>query len=151
MSKDKYFNIRLTTAERQKLQRTARRAGLSMSDYVRSIINADDGSGTVQLVQVNVDEKRLADLLHELKKSGTNLNQIAYKLNARGDIDLGEFGEAVRRHTQAASDVSDFIEELRPRRAPDLGAAVQPPEEGRGAASPQAPKKLNIKIGRAER
>lgn len=89
-----------------------------MSDYVRSIINADDGSGTVQLVQMNVDEKRIADLLHELKKSGTNLNQIAYKLNARGDIDLGEFGEAVRRHRQAASDVSDFMEELRPAPRP---------------------------------
>lgn len=70
MSKDKYFNIRLSSAERQKLQRSAKRAGLSMSDYVRSIINADDGSGTVQLVQMNVDEKRIADLLHELKEVG---------------------------------------------------------------------------------
>lgn len=150
MSKDKYFNIRLSAAERQKLQRAARRAGLSMSDYVRSIINADDGSGTVQLVQMNVDEKRLDDLLRELKKSGTNLNQIAYKLNARGDIDLGEFGEAVRRHRRAASDVSDFIEELRPRRAPEVGAVAQLPDDGCEGASPQAPKKLNIKIRRAE-
>ena len=100
---------------------------------------------------MNVDEKRIADLLHELKKSGTNLNQIAYKLNARGDIDLGEFGEAVRRHRQAASDVSDFMEELRPRRAPDAQAAAQPTDEGRVDASPQAPKKLNIKIRRAEK
>ena len=151
MSKDKYFNIRLSSAERQKLQRSAKRAGLSMSDYVRSIINADDGSGTVQLVQMNVDEKRIADLLHELKKSGTNLNQIAYKPNARGDIDLGEFGEAVRRHRQAASDVSDFMEELRPRRAPDAQAAAQLTDEGRVDACPQAPKKLNIKIRRAEK
>lgn len=136
MSKDKYFNIRLSAAERQKLQRTARRAGLSMSDYVRSIISADDGSGTVRLVQVNVDEKRLAELLHELKKSGTNLNQIAYKLNARGDIDLGEFGEAVSRHRRAASDVSDFIGELRPRRVPDMGAAAQPPRGGARGCKP---------------
>lgn len=131
MSKDKYFNIRLSAAERQKLRRAARRAGLSMSDYVRSIINADDGSGAVQFVQMNVDEKRLDDLLHELKKSGTNLNQIAYKLNARGDIDLGEFSDAIRRHGRAASDVTDFIEELRPRRTPDAGVAAQLPDDGR--------------------
>ncbi len=123
MSKDKYFNIRLSSAERQKLQRSAKRAGLSMSDYVRSIINIDDGRGTIQLVQINVDEKRLEDLLHELKKTGTNLNQIAHKLNARGDIDLGELGEVMRRHRQAAIDVSDFMDELRPRRALNPQAA----------------------------
>lgn len=110
--KTERFEVRMTPAEAKLLDKSAKSAGLSRSDYVRSLI---DGR-TVQLVQVNVDAKRFDDLLHELKKSGTNLNQIAYRLNSRGDIDLAEFARAVERHKQAASAVTEFIDEIRPVR-----------------------------------
>lgn len=115
MQKDKYFNIRLGEAELRKLRRCASRAGLSMSAYVRSLINADAGGSAVRIVQLNVDEAKLDALLHEMKKQGTNLNQIAYRLNARGSVDGAELHAALERHSEAASALADLIDGLRPR------------------------------------
>lgn len=106
------FECRMTPDEAARLDRSAKKAGLSRSDYVRSLI---DGR-TVQLVQVNVDVSRFDAILHELKKSGTNLNQLAHRLNRGESATLAEFNAMVEEHKRAARKVADFIDEIRPRR-----------------------------------
>lgn len=104
------FELRLSPSEAATLDRSARRAGLSRSDYVRSLI---DGR-TVRLVQANIDAERLDALLHELKKQGSNLNQIARRMNRGERIAPDEFAAMVEEHREAARKVADFIDETRP-------------------------------------
>lgn len=54
----------------------ASRAGMSRSEFVR------EGALNAEVIGVLSDEEKL--LLHELKKLGPNLNQIAHHANAEG-------------------------------------------------------------------
>lgn len=129
MQKDRHFNIRLSEAELRKLRRSASRAGLSMSAYIRSLISAGAEGGTIRLVQLNVDEAKLGALLHEMKKQGTNLNQIAYKLNARGDVDVTELHVALERSKETAAALSGLMADLRPRAVTGCVRLVKDEEE----------------------
>lgn len=106
------FECRMSPREAAVLDRSARRAGLSKSDYVRSLV---DGR-TVHLLQLNIDGERFDALLHELKKSGTNVNQIARRLNRGDKVVPEEFSAMLAEHREAARKVSDFIDEIRPGR-----------------------------------
>ena len=130
MQKDRHFNIRLSEPELRKLRRSASRAGLSMSAYMRSLISVGAEGGIIRLVQLNVDEAKLGALLHEMKKQGTNLNQIAYKLNAQGDVDATELHAALELHAETALALSSLIDGLRPRTAGALARSGEDEREG---------------------
>ena len=83
MSEKNYFlSVRLTEQERRHLDELARKSGLSLSNTIRACI-----SGT-QLRERQSAE--IADLYTEINRIGTNINQIARKVNAgygtKGDI-----------------------------------------------------------------
>lgn len=62
-------------------QRMIEAGQTNLSEYIRK--KAKDG----MIYNVKFDE--LNEILHELKKQGVNLNQIAYKANSTGYIDNG--------------------------------------------------------------
>ncbi|BAK45827.1 hypothetical protein [Eggerthella sp. YY7918] len=109
-TKSEWFALRLSQGEKKKLERAATSAHMTKSEYVRSLI----AGSSVQIIQLNIDGKRLDELLYALKKSSSNLNQIAYRAN-KGDIpDLREVQETLAFHRFAAETLSRFIDETRP-------------------------------------
>lgn len=104
--------FRLTAPERERLASAAASASMTESAYLRALI---DGSAE-RIVQIPIDGARLDAISHELKKSGTNLNQIARRTNRGDRIAPAEFASAMEEHRAAARALSDFIDETRPAR-----------------------------------
>ena len=71
------FTVRLTAAERARVEEQAQRLKLSPSDYARACLVR----GTVRVVQ---DEGFDPEQVRALLAIGNNLNQIAHRLNATG-------------------------------------------------------------------
>ena len=69
--RDNTLTIRLTKAEKERIERNAKRAKLSLTDYIVSL-------SLETPIHVAEDVK---PLLIELKRIGNNLNQIAAKIN----------------------------------------------------------------------
>ena len=68
--------VRFSDAQFDIIDIKSSRAGMSRSEYVR------EGALNATVVGVFSDEEKM--LLHELKKLGPNLNQIAHQANAEG-------------------------------------------------------------------
>lgn len=68
--------VRFNNAQFDIIDIKSSRAGMSRSEYVR------EGALSATVVGVFSDEEKM--LLHELKKLGPNLNQIAHHANAEG-------------------------------------------------------------------
>ena len=68
-------NFRFTEAEAARLSKHAAKAGVSESDYVRTLIN---DPSHVFITEAST----LRDLYRELKRQGVNINQVAYSVNA---------------------------------------------------------------------
>lgn len=110
-NKTELVAFRLTPAERRELASAAASASMSESQYIRALLSGR----TVQLVQLPIDGARLDEVNHELKKSGTNLNQIAYRLNRSDNTALAEVADVLAAHRAAAKNLSDLIDETRPK------------------------------------
>lgn len=105
-----WFNFRLSEKEHKRLQRRAKSCGLSMSGYVRQIING-----------YKPRESPPADyfaMTRELKEIGNNLNQLAFVANATGLIDGAAYyeeavrlRESLRRIEKAVIGTSDGADE----------------------------------------
>lgn len=104
-------NFRFTEAEASVLARHAAKAGVTESEYVRRLI--------VDPAHVFVSDANLLEAIYrELKRQGTNLNQIALAANSRkqdpADID------AVRRYGAAVAatltDVAGVIDTMKGER-----------------------------------
>ena len=66
--------LRLNTAELEKLDKNAKRCGLSRSAYLRALI--------MKTPVKECQAKELRDLYAEINKIGSNINQIARSVNA---------------------------------------------------------------------
>mgnify|MGYP001624535186 FL=1 len=78
-TKDVHF--RLTETESEILQKTAQDANLSISEYVRKVLNNQKVIVNYNLV---ADVPEIKKLLAEFGKIGSNLNQIAKYFNQGG-------------------------------------------------------------------
>jgi hypothetical protein len=77
---------RFNDDEKASVQRKAKTARLSLSEYIRVSVLGDVYVSTVDPER----QKLLHDLSRELGKQGSNLNQIAKHLNTRGESQQGE-------------------------------------------------------------
>lgn len=73
------FELRLTTREKEILRRKAKKAGLTVSDFVRSSLIHSDNL-TINVIDTSV----LSKTLFELHKHGVNLNQLMKFCNTYG-------------------------------------------------------------------
>lgn len=110
-NKTELVAFRLTPSDRRRLSAAAASASMSESAYIRAVLS---GRG-VTIVQIPIDGARLDALMRELKKSGTNLNQIARWVNRGGKPAPGELAAAMAAHRAVVDAVYDFIDETRPR------------------------------------
>lgn len=101
--RNRRLEVRVTERERAAISARSRRAGLTASEYVRRRALGDDGRP-----RLDVDAAALSKALADLKHAGSNVNQIARALNARGaqGAPAGAVGSALARLGDAASLVS---------------------------------------------
>ena len=98
--------IRLSEREKRTLKRKAANYGMTVSDYVRTLlINSDDATIKV------IDTQPLKKAAHELAKQGTNLNQFMKFLNTYG-VKVFDPEEAKRVLEKEVSSFSEIMEAL---------------------------------------
>ena len=82
------FTVRLTAAERARVEEQAQRLKLSPSDYARACLV----QGTVRVIR---EEGHDPEKVRALQAIGNNLNQLARHANATGQIDPTELHEVL--------------------------------------------------------
>lgn len=92
-----------TPAERAQLDAAAERAGMSVSAFMRHQCLGTPGPRAVR--RPSVERGALAQMLGQLGKCGSNLNQIARVLNSGGEPQ-GDIAEAIAEIRQAALAIS---------------------------------------------
>ena len=80
MKKDARVEIRMTQTERTKVQKLADRSGMTVSELIRNFIN----HGVVH-PRPTVD---FHEFTKELRRIGSNLNQVSALANTKGFIDV---------------------------------------------------------------
>lgn len=101
--------FRVTDSEQRLLRKKAKRAGLSVSEYVRNAAVYGDRPITV------IDTKPLVRLNWELTKHGTNLNQMMKFLNTYGEkaYDTDEVSRVLDKEMDAFDKVGEALISLR--------------------------------------
>ncbi len=107
--RDDSIRVQVSSDEKRALKERAESLGCSMSDLVRR--SAIQGE-VVKQNDLNIEA--INKIRHELRKQGTNLNQLMYFINANGmaAYDSEEVQEAARCVRDAVRRTSSFIEEL---------------------------------------
>lgn len=87
------FSVRLSEAERAELVRRANEAGLSIGGYWKSaVFNTPPPRKSHRH---SVDHVAIAKLLPQLGKIGSNVNQLARRINTEGNVSLPELIRAL--------------------------------------------------------
>ncbi len=120
------FTVRLSDADREKLEQTARSLHVSRTDFVRlcarlplkAIKNAEDGEATI----IGVDQKVIASIRKELNHQGVNLNQATRALNligrkyasgaVRGEK-AGEIATIAAKTYKEVAEIKELLAEIR--------------------------------------
>jgi hypothetical protein len=95
--RQKQVFFRVTDVERAEIEARAERAGLTVAGYLRAAVF---GAATPQPRAARrppVEKETLLRLLAELGKVGSNINQIARRLNQGKEFDAGPFAEFYAR------------------------------------------------------
>ncbi|RNC62906.1 MAG: hypothetical protein AWM53_01832 [Candidatus Dichloromethanomonas elyunquensis] len=87
----------LNQEEKEKLQASAKKSGLSGETYLRTLING--------FLPKELPPADYHALMRELRAIGNNLNQIAVKGNATGHIDRSIFQDEANRLRKAVLDI----------------------------------------------
>lgn len=93
--------VRVSRADRAKIEAKAAKAGLPVSSYLRRVAVTGKVTVTNQLDGAKTDAQTLA----ELNRSGLNLNQIAHHLNKGGDVPAA-FEQVLHLHYQIIEQLS---------------------------------------------
>ena len=73
-NRDKQFNVRLTEKELSAFEKKRKTSGLNKTDFFMKLVRGS----TIKVYRFDDEVK---DIMHELRKIGVNLNQVAYLAN----------------------------------------------------------------------
>lgn len=79
-TRDKMIMSRVSGREDRLIKSQAKKAGMTLSAYVRSVLLHSANDGTIRAIDI----APLKEALYELKKQGVNLNQFMRFLNTYG-------------------------------------------------------------------
>lgn len=82
-NRDKQFNIRLNAKEFAAFEKKRKASGMSKTDFFMQLVRSSN-------IKVYRFDDEVKAIMHELRKIGVNLNQVAYLVNIMQD------GEALR-------------------------------------------------------
>lgn len=85
MKYNKVLILRLTEKDKNRLFESSKRAGMTASSYIRSLINNEQP-------YLREDYQNIKNLVNEMNAIGNNINQIAKKFN------MGMFSEYDKKH-----------------------------------------------------
>lgn len=97
------ISLKLTDEELQLWNTKHEASGLSKTDYLMQAIRNSE-------VRVYSIEESIAPIVHEIRKIGTNLNQLAYFSNIGQDSKVkAEIGAIRRTNDEVMGQLSDFL------------------------------------------
>ena len=97
------ISLKLTDEELQLWNTKHEASGLSKTDYLMQAIRNSE-------VRVYSIEESIAPIVHEIRKIGTNLNQLAYFSNIGQDERVrAEIGAIRRANDEVMGKISDFL------------------------------------------
>ena len=73
-NRDKQFNIRLTEKELSAFEKKRKASGMSKTDFFMKLVRGSN-------IKVYRFDDEVKGIMHELRKIGVNLNQVAYLAN----------------------------------------------------------------------
>ena len=73
-NRDKQFNVRLTEKELSAFEKKRKTSGLNKTDFFMMLVRSSN-------IKVYRFDDEVKDIMHELRKIGVNLNQVAYFAN----------------------------------------------------------------------
>lgn len=97
--RDYRFQLRLTEVEMNRLQTQAKKCGLKPQAYIIALIE----NSPIR----ERPPKEFFALLEEMRRIGTNMNQIARQANSIGFIDTNAYWENVKALENAISDIKE--------------------------------------------
>jgi hypothetical protein len=102
MNKNLYFSFRVSEEEKIKIDKKIKKSKLKKSDFLRK---------TVLEKEIIVIED-FKEFFIELKKQGTNINQIARILNSGGTVELGKLEEFTAEYKKLNDLIGEIVEKL---------------------------------------
>lgn len=97
------ISLKLTDEELQLWNTKHEASGLSKTDYLMQAIRSSE-------VKVYSIEESIAPIVHEIRKIGTNLNQLAYFSNIGQEYHVRAEIEAIRKtNDRVMGQLSDFL------------------------------------------
>lgn len=126
--KDEVIRLRVSGGVRAAIEHAAARDGVNVSRFVRRSALNVAARRPVLSAEEHAD---LVELVHQVYKSGVNLNQIAYDLNHSAahptpGATIEQIGAALDAHNAILARVQPFIEDLEAR-ADTLAAGLCKP------------------------
>ena len=88
-NRDKRINVWVYDEEYTYLKKKAVLSGITISEYIRNII----AYGGIRSETTNFTRDEATALMRELNSIGNNVNQIAYRANARASVDSEDVDE----------------------------------------------------------
>lgn len=85
-ARTKLFQLHLFEEEMDVLAEKARLAGVTKTDYIRYVIMYGSAGKAA-----NFSSEDSRSIQYELNRIGNNINQIAYRVNARATVDVSDF------------------------------------------------------------
>lgn len=105
--KTQQFNLRLSKNDKDKITELSKKFNLSKSDFIRYAIHSLDKRETIE-----VDVSPLRTMAYELRKQGTNLNQMMYYLNSHSRTCTKDDLESIRNTLKHQEQTLDQVESV---------------------------------------
>ena len=102
MNKDLYFSFRVSEEEKTKIDKKIEKSKLKKSDFLRKAVLEKE-------ITVIEDFK---EFFIEIKKQGTNINQIARALNNGSSAELGKFEEFTAEYKKLNDLIGEIVGKL---------------------------------------
>ena len=102
--KTQRIEIRLSQHDKEKIERMAKKLKITKSDFLRHAINSCARRETVE-----IDVSPLKVCTYEMRKQGTNLNQLLYFLNSHSRECTPEMIEQVRATMRKQANVCEAL------------------------------------------
>ena len=107
-AKGRRINLRVSNVLYNTLSEDARASGLSLSDYIRSVLS---NRKVIVKPEIVYNDPRILKALGDIGKIGSNLNQIAHQLNA-GEAFSNDMSEHLRSLTKQLLQMRNEIKEM---------------------------------------
>jgi hypothetical protein len=99
------FHLKLSEKDALKLNNAVKESGLTRTGYIRSLIN--------DLIPTSKPPPDYYEMMRKLYSIGNNMNQIAQRLHATGDIDATRYEKNVAELRRVATEITKAVFEHR--------------------------------------